>query len=204
MANNQYGNSFSRTTPAVLNLLIINGLVYFAQTMFDNDEAALTGRLALYPYNSEPFQWYQLITHMFTHGGIAHILFNMFGLWMFGSMLEKIWGAKKFLFFYFACGLAAAFAQMFLTNSPAVGASGAIMGLLAAFAYLFPNTELFMFPIPFPVKAKYAIAIIAAIDIFGGLNPGSDNIAHFAHLGGLIMGFILVLYWNKTNRETFF
>ncbi len=204
MANNQYGNSFSRTTPAVLNLLIINGLVYLAQTMFDKGEGTLTNFLALYPYDSGYFKFYQLITHMFTHGGIGHILFNMFALWMFGSMLERIWGAKKFLFFYFACGLAAALAQMFFTRSPAIGASGAIMGLLAAYAYLFPNTELFMFPIPFPVKAKYAIGIIAAIDIFGGINPGSDNIAHFAHLGGLVMGFIIVIYWNKANRKTFF
>ncbi len=204
MANNQYGNSFSRTTPVVLNLLIINGLVYFAQTMFDNGESALTGKLALYPYNSGAFQWYQLITHMFTHGGLAHILFNMFALWMFGSMVEKIWGPKKFLFFYFACGLAAAFAQMFLTNSPAVGASGAIMGLLAAFAYLFPNTELFMFPIPFPVKAKYAIGIIAAIDIFGGINPGFDNFENFAHLVGLLVGLFIVIYWNKIIGKQFF
>ncbi len=204
MANNQYGNSFSRTTPVVLNLLIINALVFFAQYMFDKGDSQLTRILALYPYNSGAFKFYQLITHMFTHGGIGHILFNMFALWMFGSMLERIWGAKKFLFFYISCGLAAALAQMFLTNSPAVGASGAIMGLLAAFAYLFPNTELFMFPIPFPVKAKYAIALFAAYDLFGGLNPGMDNIAHFAHLGGLVMGFIIVLYWNKKNKQTFY
>ncbi len=204
MANNQYGNSFSRTTPAVLNLLIINGLVFLAQYVFDKGDFSLTNWLALKPYKSGEFHFYQLVTHMFTHGGIGHILFNMFALWMFGSMLERIWGAKKFLFFYFSCGLAAGLAQMFLTNDAAIGASGAIMGLLAAFAYLFPNTELFMFPIPFPVKAKYAIALFAAYDLFGGLNPGSDNIAHFAHLGGLVMGFIIVLYWNKTNKKTFY
>lgn len=204
MANNEYGNSFSRTTPAVLNLLIINGLVYLSQRIFDDNQDLLTNWLALKPFKSGEFHFYQLVTHMFAHGGIGHILFNMFALWMFGSMLERIWGAKKFLFFYFACGLAAGIAQMFLTSDAAIGASGAIMGLLAAFAYLFPNTELFMFPIPFPVKAKYAIALFAAYDLFGGLNPGTDNIAHFAHLGGLVMGFIIVLYWNKTNKKTFY
>jgi membrane associated rhomboid family serine protease len=119
-------------------------------------------------------------------------------------MLERVWGPKKFLIFYFACGLAAGIAQLFLSNAPAVGASGAIMGLLAAFAYLFPNTQLFMFPFPFPVKAKYAIAIMAAIDLFGGVYSTGSNIAHFAHLGGLVMGFILVIFWNKTNKKTFY
>lgn len=200
MANN-YGSSFGRTTPAVLNLLIINGLVFLAQNIFDGQDGNLTNWLALYPWSSGYFKFYQLITHMFAHGGIGHILFNMFALWSFGIMLERVWGAKKFLFFYFACGLAAALAQMFLSNSPAIGASGAIMGVLAAFAYLYPNLTLFMFPIPFPVKAKYAIIVIAAIDIFGGISPSSDNIAHFAHLGGLVMGFLLVFYWKRTGKE---
>lgn len=203
MANN-YGSSLGRTTPVVLNLLIINGLVFLAQNIFDGAEGNLTSWLALYPYNSGYFRFWQLITHMFAHGGIGHILFNMFALWSFGVMLERVWGAKKFLFFYFACGLAAAIAQMFLSSAPAIGASGAIMGVLGGFAYLFPNTTLFMFPIPFPVKAKYAIAVIAAIDIFGGVYTTGDNIAHFAHLGGLIMGFLLVLYWNRNDKKTFY
>lgn len=197
--------SFGKTTPVVMNLLIINGLVFLAQNFFDGQEATVTSFMALWPWNSGFFEPWQLVTHMFAHGGIGHILFNMFALWSFGSWLERIWGPKKFLFFYFACGLAAAAAQMFLSTSPAIGASGAIMGLLAAFGYLFPNQQLFMFPIPFPVKAKYAIAVIAAIDIFGGVYPTGDNIAHFAHLGGLVMGFALVLYWNQQKKkQTFF
>ena len=119
-------------------------------------------------------------------------------------MLEKIWGPKRFFIFYFACGLTAGVAHLLLENSPAVGASGAIMGLFAAFAYLFPNTELIIFPIPVPVKAKYAVAIMAAFDLFGGVYSAGSNIAHFAHLGGLVMGFILVLIWNKTNKKTFY
>lgn len=123
------------------------------------------------------------------------------------GVLEHGWrkfGDPKNSCFYLACGFTAAAAQLLFSNAPAVGASGAIMGLFAAFAYLFPNAQLIMFPIPVPVKAKWAIAIMAAIDLFGGVNPTGSNIAHFAHLGGLIMGFILVIYWNKTNKKTFY
>jgi membrane associated rhomboid family serine protease len=204
MAYNNYGNSFQRTTPVVLNLIILNGLVFIAQLFLDKETGWLTNFLAIYPYNSGYFKPYQLVTHMFTHGNFIHILFNMYALWMFGTALEKVWGPKKFLFFYIICGLAAAVAQLFLSSSPAVGASGAIMGLLAAFAYLFPNTEFFIIPLPFPIKAKYMVAIYAGIDLFGGINKSTDNVAHFAHLGGLVMGFILVIFWNKTNKKTFY
>lgn len=202
MAN--YGNSFQRTTPVVLNLIIINALVFMAQSFFDGAEGKITTMLALWPLKSGMFSPYQLVTHMFTHGGIGHILFNMFALWSFGSMLERVWGPKRFLLFYLACGLAAGVAQLFLSDAPAVGASGAIMGLLGAFAYLFPNTQLIIFPFPVPVKAKWAIIVIAAIDLFGGVYPTGSNIAHFAHLGGLVMGLILVIIWNKTNKRTFY
>ena len=202
----QYGNSMQKTTPIVLNLIIINALVFVAQMVLDKT-MAFTSFLALYSYNSGFFEPYQLVTHMFAHGGFFHILFNMYALWMFGSVLERVWGPKRFLIFYFICGLAAGVAQMFAmdANGMAVGASGAIMGLLAAFAYLFPNTEFFILPFPFPIKAKYMVAIYAAIDLFGGLHPGAaDNIAHFAHLGGMVMGFILVIIWGKTNKKTFY
>jgi membrane associated rhomboid family serine protease len=165
----------------------------------------LTNILALYPYNSGLFKPYQLVTHMFAHGGFFHILFNMYALWMFGSVLERIWGPKKFLIFYFVCVLAAGVTQMFFVNNgAAIGASGAIMGLLGAFAYTFPNTEFYILPFPFPIKAKYMAAIYAAIDLFGGFSGGGDNIAHFAHLGGLAMGLILVIIWNKTDKKTFY
>jgi membrane associated rhomboid family serine protease len=196
-----------RTTPVVLNLIIINALVYVAQLVLDRT-IGLTNILALYSYNSEYFRPYQLVTHMFAHSPTMffHILFNMYALWMFGSVLERVWGPKRFLIFYMVCGLAAGVAQMMLVkNGAAVGASGAIMGLLAAFAYLFPNTKFFILPFPFPIKAKYMVAILAAIDLFGGFHPGgADNVAHFAHLGGMLMGFIIVLIWNKTNTKTFY
>lgn len=204
MAYNNYGNTFQRTTPVVLNLIIINALVFFAQLALDGQEEIISQKIALWPYKSTYFEPYQLVTHMFAHAGWAHILFNMFALWSFGSLLEKSWGPKKFFIFYMACGLVAAATHLVFQNAPAVGASGAIMGLFAAFAYLFPNTQLIIFPIPVPIKAKYAVALMAAIDLFGGVYPTGGNIAHFAHLGGLVMGFILVLIWNKTNKKTFY
>jgi membrane associated rhomboid family serine protease len=205
MAFNNYGNRFQRTTPVVLNLIIINALVFLIQFMFDGPQEIVSSKIALFPYKWPEFEPYQIVTFMFAHGGPFHLLFNMFALWMFGTMLERVWGPKKFLIFYLACGIASGIAHLLLQNSPAVGASGAIMGLFAAFAYLFPNTELIIFPIPVPVKAKYAVAILAAFDLFGGVYPAAGgNIAHFAHLGGLVMGFVLVLIWNKTNKKTFY
>ncbi len=227
-----YGNSFQRTTPIVLNLIIINALVFLAQSASgDMDQLNRVNDLfALHHYKSTEFRPYQLVTHMFMHGGLFHLLFNMLALWMFGSMIERIWGPKRFLIFYLVCGLGAALAQLgsytydfwkighstlsadlydqyqtALRLNCTVGASGAIMGVLAAFGYLFPNTKLFIMPIPFPVKAKWAIMGIIALDVFGGVSSTpNDNIAHFAHVGGALIGFLIVLYWNKTNKQTFY
>lgn len=202
MAYNNYRPS-QRIPPIVLNLIIINVIVFIAQYVLDSS-LNLTMTFALYPYNSGLFEPYQLVTHMFLHGGFLHILFNMYALWLFGSVLERIWGPKKFLIFYFVCGLAAGLAEtFFVSGGPAIGASGAIMGLLAAFAYTFPNTQFYILPFPFPIKAKWMAAIYAGIDLFGGV-AGGDDIAHFAHLGGLIMGFILVIIWNKSDKKTFY
>jgi membrane associated rhomboid family serine protease len=139
-----------------------------------------------------------------------HILFNMFGLYMFGRILENVWGPKRFLLFYLACGVGAAAAHLIMQyamggNSPAVGASGAVMGIFIAFAYLFPNTELMIMPIPIPIKAKWVCLVYVLIDLFGGIGQlEGDNIAHFAHLGGALTGFLIVLIWNKTNRKTLY
>jgi rhomboid-like protein len=188
---------------------------------------------ANFPGESQRFQPYQIATHMFSHAPppmFYHILFNMFTLWMFGRILENVWGAKRFLFFYLICGLGAAalhlgiqyfrceqLLQDFTNNNipaieahlgavaPALGASGAIMGVMAAFAYTFPNTELYIMFLPIPIKAKWAVLGLAAIDLFGGIAKISgDNLAHFAHLGGALTGLILVLLWNKTNRKTLY
>jgi membrane associated rhomboid family serine protease len=205
MSYNSYRPSKS-ASPVVLNLIIINALVFMAQLAFDKtggEVGWLTNRLALYSYDTGLFKPYQLVTHMFAHGGFMHILFNMYALWIFGSVLEKTWGPKRFLIFYLICGLVAGLTQMFLVSQgAAIGASGAIMGLLAAFAYTFPNVQFYILPIPFPIKAKYLAAIYAAIDIFGGFSGGGDNVAHFAHLGGLIAGFVLVILWHKTDRRS--
>ncbi len=218
---------FQRTTPIVLNLIIINALVFFAQKVFGDVSFDL---FALHHSGSKAFEPYQLVTHMFMHGNFFHLLFNMLALWMFGSNMERIWGPKRFLTFYLICGFGAAVAQLinyqvdygniplasldemqrnyveevWLKNAT-VGASGAIMGILAAFGYTFPNTTLFIMPIPFPIKAKWAITGIIAIDVFGGISkiPG-DNIAHFAHVGGALIGLILVIFWNKTRKDSFY
>jgi membrane associated rhomboid family serine protease len=227
------GNRLQKDTPIVFNLIIINALVYAAQRLIGDK---VTDAIALYPINSDFFRPYQVITHMFAHSptSLMHIIFNMFALWMFGSILERYWGPKKFLIFYILSGLGAAafhlgmqylkdpvvghitqamYDQAVATEGyvpkyflgGAVGASGAIMGVMAAFAYLFPNTGLYIMFVPVPVKAKIAIPIMVAIDLFGGFaGIAGDNIAHFAHLGGAIVGFLLVLFWNKTNKKTFY
>lgn len=232
MAFNNYGNRFQQTTPIVLNLIIINALVFLAQTVTsgNHEPSAATDLFALHHYKSTYFQPYQVVTHMFMHGGILHLAFNMLGLWMFGTMVERAWGAKRFLIFYFICGLGAAAFQMssyafdfwqvdhnvispelaeqyqaVLRMNATVGASGAIMGVLAAFGYLFPNTELFLMFIPIPIKAKWAITGIIAYDLYSGITKfKGDNVAHFAHIGGALIGFLLVLYWNKKNKQTFY
>jgi len=232
MAFNNYGNSFQRTTPVVLNLIIINVLVYFAQMAFGGDSQLnqVNDLFALHHYKSEYFRPYQVVTYMFMHGGFFHLLFNMFALWMFGTNVERVWGPKRFLIFYLICGLGSAFAQMgsyafdfwdidhaeigvdlynqyqtAMQLGCTVGASGAIMGVLAAFGYLFPNTQLIIFPIPIPIKAKWAIMGIIALDVFGGISriPG-DHIAHFAHIGGALIGLLIVWTWNRTNKKTFY
>lgn len=227
-----YGNSFQRTTPVVMNLIIINALLYFAQVVFGGSSLLnnVNDLFALHHYKSEVFRPYQLVTHMFMHGGLLHLLFNMLALWMFGSIIERAWGPKRFLIFYLICGLGAGLAQManyavdyrsidqavlsaqqmeqyqeMMRIQCTVGASGAIMGVLAAYGYLFPNTELFIMPIPFPVKAKWAILGIIGLDVFGGISrTPTDNVAHFAHVGGALIGFLIVLYWNRTNKRTFY
>lgn len=234
--------------PVIKNIIIINVLVFLAQSIFDK-QYQLTEKLSLQPILSEPlknalhqvspnetfssFQPYQVFTHMFAHAPLPmvfHILFNMFTLWMFGRILENVWGGKRFLFFYLASGLGAAALHLLIQYfrleellhaiqandiagimkykgalAGALGASGAIMGVMAAFAYTFPNTELYIMFIPVPIKAKWAVLGFVAIDLFAGVGSFSgDNIAHFAHLGGALTGFIIVYIWNKTNRKTLY
>jgi membrane associated rhomboid family serine protease len=225
---------FQSVPSAIKNLIIVNVLMFMAQFVFQKYD--VEGLLALHYYKSPDFRIYQLVTHMFLHsrGLIFHLIFNMFALWMFGSILENLWGTKRFLLFYFVCGIGAGICQIManavelnllarkladgrilvqeyealggaIFHSQALGASGAVMGVFAAFAYLFPNTQLFIIPFPFPVKAKYAISALILLDLFGGIYPQyGGNIAHFAHLGGVLFGFVLVKTMNKNNRRSFY
>jgi membrane associated rhomboid family serine protease len=228
------GNRF-QTNSIVTKLIIANVAIYAIQLLFKSYNVTEWG--ALHHYSSTLFYPHQIFTNMFMHdpGGFTHILFNMFCLYTFGTMLERVWGAKKFFSFYMICGVGAAIIMMLsipftvgqLVNSlqtssalegtkdelikgyteiySCVGASGAIMGVEVAFAYLFPNTELMLMFIPVPIKAKYLIPVLLLIDLFGGFyRIAGDNIGHFAHLGGALIGFLLVLYWNKTNKKTFY
>jgi membrane associated rhomboid family serine protease len=212
MSNFQF-RSYDRFPPIVKNLIIINVLVFVAQMVFD-DKYLLTAKIALWPVATPYFEPYQVFTHMFAHSTnfIFHIIFNMLVLYSFGRVLENLWGPKRFLFFYLASGVGAAAAHLIMQHLmnpnlpvPAVGASGAIMGVFVAFAYLFPNTELMIMPIPIPIKAKWLALAYIGFDLLGGFGKfAGSNIAHFAHLGGALTGFLIVLYWNKNNRRTLY
>lgn len=226
-------NLWNSMTPVVKNLLIINGLMFLADVVLAGQGTNLSRILGAFYFDSPQFAPYQIVTHMFMHGDIMHIFMNMFGLVMFGTMLEERWGAKRFLFFYFAAGLGAIALHMLMnglqlynitgsfTNdlsmlrvpldkvdqvsaiyfAPAIGASGAVFGILTAFAFIFPNTPLFIMFIPVPIKAKYLVIGYIAYELFFGFaNVPGDNIARFAHIGGAITGFIIVLIWRKQGK----
>ncbi|MDR2472339.1 MAG: rhomboid family intramembrane serine protease [Tannerella sp.] len=241
MGQNSF-NSFGNLPTITKNLIIIN-LIMWLGTMF---LPRLESMLALYFPASPYFRFWQIVSYMFMHAGIAHIFFNMFAVYMFGSVLERTWGEKRFLIYYFVTGIGAALVNMLviylriraiesqlsadavelvysegasvlaqgknyidalmgslngLINAQMVGASGAVFGILLAFGMLYPNVEMFIFPIPFPIKAKYLVAGYGAIELFAGLADFSfDHIAHFAHLGGMLFGIILVLYWKKKDK----
>ncbi len=199
-----------RNLPTITkNLLIINVLALLANNvssafLVSNGVAVdLNHYLGLYFFASPFFQVYQLVTYMFMHGGWLHLIFNMFALWMFGGIIERVWGPKKFLFYYLACGVGAGLTQELVqligwasVYSPTVGASGAVFGILLAFGMLFPDERLFIIPIPFPIKAKWLVigyGALEVVQVFGA----SDGVAHFAHLGGMIFGFFLIRYWTK-------
>jgi rhomboid-like protein len=197
--------------------LIINGLFYLATLVFlFTYNIDLQHYLSLYQVQSPYFRPYQFITHMFMHATYAdgnivifHILFNMYALWMFGAPLENYWGPKRFLIFYMACGLGAAVLYLiFLAfthaalESSMLGASGAVFGVLTAYAVLFPNSELIIIPIPIPVKAKYLVVAYVGYELYSGIqNAAGDNVAHFAHLGGALVGFILVKIWQRDRTH---
>lgn len=212
------------------NLIIINILVFLGTLVAQRYNIDLTNYLGLHFFLASDFNPAQLITYMFMHGGFSHLFFNMFALFMFGSALEQTWGPKRFLLYYILCGIGAGLIQEgvqyyqyvtelshysqidigsriislneYLNLLTTVGASGSVFAILLAFGMLFPNNQILVFPIPFPIKAKYLIAGYALLELYLGMsnNPG-DNIAHFAHLGGMVFGFILIMYWRKKSRN---
>lgn len=218
--------------PVIRILLITNVVMYMAQLSFPpltewgalhhwSSPAFKPHQIITYQFLHDPSSWW-------------HLVFNMLVLWMFGGYMENYWGAKRFLNFYLVCGIGAGllqavvipweirhslpdiastappeavneYVQQTINGYQLIGASGAIMGIMAAFAYLFPNTEMIIFPIPMPVKAKYVVPVYVLIDLFGGFNrQAGDNVGHFAHLGGALIGLLIVIFMNRTNRRNFY
>lgn len=211
--NSKGGGNILSNLPQVTRFLLIANVVAFLLNMITHGSLGKYMQLnaihngVWYPQSS--FSPYQLITHMFMHGNFWHLFMNMFGLVMFGRILEMAISSKKFFILYFVSGLGAAGLQLFvyfLQGAPGamVGASGAIFGVVAAFALYYPNVELIIFPLPIPIKAKYLVPIYGVIELYLGVsNFKMDNIAHFAHLGGAIFGFVLAWYWKKNQFRQF-
>lgn len=202
--------------PAVKYLLLVNvicyalGLLLPQVTYVNGSEPWLNVICGLYYFGSPNFAPYQIFTYMFMHAGLGHLFFNMFALWMFGRVMEQAWGTKRFLIYYFVCGVGAGVIQelgqllgFIPPYSMTIGASGAVYGILLAFGMTFPNERLFIIPIPFPIKAKYFVMLYALLEVFQGLGS-SDGVAHFAHLGGMLFGLLLILYWrNRVSRQRY-
>lgn len=217
--------------PITKNLIIINILFFFGALVGERQGINLDDYLGLHFFLASDFNLAQFFTYMFMHANFSHIFFNMFALYMFGRILEQVWGPKRFLFYYILCGVGAGVIQegvqyihyalelsaydrvnlgggmiipmeTYLNMMNTVGASGAIYGILLAFGMLFPNERLFIFPLPMPIKAKYFVIGYAVLELALGIsNNASDNVAHFAHLGGMLFGFILIMYWKKKGRD---
>jgi membrane associated rhomboid family serine protease len=246
---NGYGRGILDLPPVVKNIIMINVLMilanFAASSVFGVD---LNGLLGLYFPASEQFKPLQIVTHMFMHGGFMHIFFNMYALFIFGPILESVWGPKRFLIFYLVCGLGAALTHetviffqyshliqnlspeniqavisegaaylnqgkvfadpdmqslQILLNTPTVGASGAIFGVLLAFGVLFPNTQLMLLIPPIPIKAKWLVLGYGAIELVLAVTQPGSNIAHAAHLGGMLFGYLLIRYWRKTTNTLY-
>lgn len=217
----QYSPTGFRVLPTIVkNLLIINILMYLTTITLTRFNVDLTDLFGLHFFMARDFHIFQLITYMFMHGNFGHLFFNMFALWMFGNTLENIWGSQRFLLFYMVCGIGAGLCQelvqfiqfemitdwqgistmndsyrIALNGWNTVGASGAIYGLLLAFGMLFPNSMIYLYFL-IPIKAKWFVIGYAVLELISGLS-GGGNVAHFAHLGGMLFGLILILYWKK-------
>ena len=182
--------------PVTRALLLINVAVFFLARLFGG---GIESVFALWPLGTNFLPW-QVVTYAFLHGSFEHLFFNMLGLWMFGSELERIWGDKRFLQFYGASVLAAAFAQLIVTAVmgsvyPTVGASGGLFGLLLAFAMMFPNRVILLFFV-IPMKARYLVLLYGLLELYQGVYVLNSGVAHFAHLGGMLGGLLMIRYWR--------
>ncbi|TVR15531.1 MAG: rhomboid family intramembrane serine protease [Balneolaceae bacterium] len=200
--NYQPNTQFSIFPPAVKHLLIVNLLVFVALSN------PMLYRLlmefgALWPIGSGLFIPTQLVTYMFLHAGFGHIIFNLFALWIFGQGIENFWGTKRFATYYFLTGIGAALIHMWIggTGAPTVGASGAVYGILLAFGMMFPDRYIMLLIPPIPIKAKYFVAIFGVFELVSGLMRPDSGIAHFAHLGGMVVGYILIKYWGLKGEN---
>jgi len=187
--------------PVTKNLLIINIILYVATLINENFMIVTFG---LFSPASPYFRIWQIVTHMFMHGSFWHIFFNMYALFIFGTVVEQIIGSRKFLIYYFVCGLGAAFLHMGVQALqaanlmvPTVGASGAIYGVLIAYAMLFPDSKLTLIFPPISLSAKVWVIIFVVIELATGIIGTADGVAHFAHLGGMLLGFLLITFWKK-------
>ena len=237
--NNQYSPGPFAGLPVVTkNIIIINVIMYLATLAFETVNIDLVKLFGLHYYLADDFKPHQFITYIFMHGGFSHILFNMLGVYIFGQVLEQVWGPKRYLIFYILTGLGAALAQYiimhfeisdvldivnqhinsrnldtsqrtelinqkyeYLNKHVIIGASGSLFGLLGGFGMLFPNRELYLYFF-IPIKAKWLVILYGGFEIFSGLqNNPTDNVAHFAHIGGLLVGIALVLFWRKDRNH---
>jgi membrane associated rhomboid family serine protease len=218
MAYYNEGQGFMANVPTVTKNLIITNVIMFVATLFGED--FMVGTFAMFFPASPHFRWWQILTHMFMHGGFWHIFFNMYTLFIFGTALERTIGSKKFLVYYFITGLGAvalhtgveylqamsyasagntaALHNLYLT--PTLGASGAIYGVLIGYAMMYPDSVLTLIFPPVSLKAKWFVLIFAGIELLTGVTGTADGVAHFAHLGGMLIGWLLMLYWKKTHK----
>ena len=202
-------NPYLKTPPVVKNLLIANIMMYLAVTLIPSFHYLMVDYGYLYWVGSPHFRSWQFVTYMFLHAGLWHLFFNMWALWMFGRTLEYEIGSRRFLIYYMVCGVGAAFIQMGVAamagevNFTMLGASGAVMGLLLSFGVMHPNERLFIIPFPFPIKAKYFVIGYAVLELLQGCSIADSGVAHFAHIGGMLWGLLLLLYWRKNNNVYF-
>ena len=202
--NEQYSPTGFKVLPTIVkHLLIINVLMYFAYyVLLTQGIINLNYYLGIWSLSTGLFRIWQPLTYMFMHGSFDHLFFNMFSLWMFGSALENYWGSKRFLFYYLVCGIGAGLLNMLVPGAHvSVGASGAVYALLLAFGMMWPNNYIYLYFLV-PIRTKWFIIGMIVIELFEGIFRSTDGIAHFAHLGGMLIGFLIILYWKRHGGMT--